>query len=231
MSDERVRASPPDDLEKRLSYYRGIVHVIEGTFDSDLWSAHRLSAFFGSPVDDGLYRAKFLAKARDRELSRAARAGGSRAVTWQSLRAIALRAAQLGTSIVPASAAALFASGALKGLGAADCAQFGGIFDDWDGEDDASRSGFALRADSDDGCAPHAGERAHTLLRLKGRSFRAVWRTAVAAHYTSQGRRFELLVNNFPMGLLLVTFGLPDLPQQVIPLVSAFCERLRVQLA
>ena len=62
---------------------------------------------------------------------------------------------------------------------------------------------------------------------LKGRLFQAVRRTACTVVFTSPGRRFELVAANLPVGVLLAVFGLPDLPQQMVPVVDAFAARLR----
>ena len=131
---------------------------------------------------------------------------------------------------------ALFAQGALEGISPADWAQLGGVFDHIE---EAEENRYVVADPGSDHIAGMAAEQCQAepdganvvaVLRLKGRSFHAVRRTPSAVYYTSHGRRFELLVNNLPMGMLLVTFGLPDMPQQMIPVVDSFCERIRVAL-
>ena len=106
---EKLRAKPARDLEQQLSYYRGIVDMITstvGTEDESPEHEMHLCRFFGACTNRGLYRAGFLAAARDRELKRAPRRG-VKLVLWRQLRDVMLREAQRAyTRLQPQAAAA-----------------------------------------------------------------------------------------------------------------------------
>ena len=116
----QIKASPPDDVEVRLAYYRGIVRAIERTFEPAEAEAAKeawLMEQFAGNNRQGLCRAKFLDDIRARELRRAARRGVGE-INWRAIRLAMLHEARRAfTRLEPQAAAARKAERDLIRLG------------------------------------------------------------------------------------------------------------------
>jgi hypothetical protein len=100
----------------------------------------------------------------------------------------------------PNSGAVLFASGCLASLSDNEADQFHRVFEAQDA----------------------------TSFRVCGRSFYPFEKTDCMCCCASTGRKFGLIVSNLHVvGVLLSVYALPCLPQHVIPVVDAFCNRIR----